>query len=234
MDVFLNYSQEIAKLYDKRYLKKISDNTLYILIPEGNLEKLQGGDYKLCVIKKTNYGKIASCNIVWQSYSDFLGNTVLSWENEYYLFASLAFVLGDNINYFTTCRPVEIEIGQQSIIDGAGNLSSAVSYNGTDASGKNGITIVDEFKKHEIYPGLMQVYYNLERKAVCSPVSLINNCMTEKDSLTLCPTNEVYIGFSKSLESGDIIGELPNTFFKVEITGNKKSIQYGDEGWKLV
>ncbi len=62
----------------------------------------------------------------------------------------------------------------------------------------------------------MQIFYDLGHKAVCNPVSLISTPILQ-GAPTLLPKNELFVGFAQDLERGDIIGQPPETFFKVDI-----------------
>lgn len=232
MDTFSKYIDMMGQGKDANS-DKIPGNILYIEISEEVLKELRDCSERLCIVRKTDYKNIASCNIIWQSYDDFMGKTVLSWEDEYWLFATTAFGVGENISYFTSCFPAPIDIGQQSRLDEVGHLETPESYQGTDVSGEKGITIINDYKDSPIYPGLLELYYDLKHKAVYGPVSLIS-CPIRKESLTLLPTNVVYVGFAQNMKNGDIIENPPDTFFEVKLTEGKNIIKYDNDGWKKI
>lgn len=205
------------------------EKTLRIQIELDKMQELKANGYRLCLAKATtDRSGTNQCNIVWQSYNNFVCNTVFSWDSLYYLFAGTAFQEYVNINDISTSNQVMIQRGQQAVLDTSGRLGKA-----TDGKNSEGITLINECADIDIYPGFIQVNYGINHKMTYSPA-----CFMERKlligAITLIPDDNIIVWMDQELETGTLFRELLNPSIVVNMNGKAEEKIFYDGTWKTI
>lgn len=193
--------------------------TVNIFIDEDALRTLKRSKYKLCFAKKVN----DTFNVIWRSYDDYLYQTVFGWTPEYQLFGTNRFQASVTVK--ATTKPVDIGLGQQSILDAYGTLG----HPSTNSSDPTAITLVNNYG--DIHPGLNACSSGITGEELTTPIYVAENSIVS-GSDTLTPIDEVMVWFEQDVETSCMFSTARSNSEIIDLTHENEATRfYKGESW---
>lgn len=195
-----------------------TEKSVNITIALDDFYTLKDNEFSLCFAKKV--GNIF--NVVWQSYHDYLRNNIFHWTPVYQLFGTNTFEA--DVKVRTATDPVNIGLGEQATLDGAGVLGPA------STGGKStGITMVNDYGP--IHPGLFQKSTGIMGKKEITPIYVAENQIV-KGSVLLTPIETVMVWFEQNIETSTMFSDARSNSVVIDLTKeNSQTRQYKDGKW---
>ena len=178
--------------------------SVVIQIASSDLTFLKTNKYKMCFAKKVN----DSFNVVWQSYSDFLGNNTFSWIPAFQLFGTNTFSGGVTVSVQTDL--VNITLGEEATMDTSGNIGSASS-----GGPGTGITFINQYGP--IHPGLNSVSTGPDGIQRSTPIYVAENQIALGQDL-LTPKEFIQVWFAQNIETSTMISEAVTNSATIDLT----------------
>lgn len=198
-----------------------SEKKITVNVDDSSINTLKDNGYKMCFAKKIgnfNY------NVVWQSYTDFLGINTFSWVPQYSVFGSNRFE--DKVTVEVSCKPVNIGLGETTTLSKNGILSPAVT-------GGSETTITIENKYGSIHPGVNQLSIGLQGEQVATSIYVAEKAAIE-GTIELTPIEKVLVWFEQDIETGTMFSTVRSKAVEVDLTFNKSCSLLYDGSWKTV
>lgn len=198
----------------------LGTKTVNIQIAPGDLETLKAGHFKLCFAKKVAEG---TYNVVWQSYDKYLQNDTFSWTPEYQLFGTNTFEA--NVTVTVATNSVTIELGEQCVLDAAGELGDP----STNAANPNSITLVNNFGT--IHPGLNQLSTGIDGELVSTPI-YVAPAPAILGTAVLTPVDKVLVWFEQNIETSTMFSDDRSNPVEIDLTFSSAQTRlYSNQTW---
>jgi hypothetical protein len=198
---------------------KATQKIVTIKIDPNDLKELKSSDYKLCFAKKVGNDDY---NVVWQSYTKYLGNNQFSWTPQYQLFGSNVFQ--SNILVQVSTNVVAIGLGEISILDESGVLGDP-----STGGDKNAINLKNEYGS--IHPGVNQLSIGIDGKQVSSPI-YVSQKVSVKGDTKLSPVEKVLVWFEQDIETSTMFSTARSLSVEIDLTIPDKATRlYKDQEW---
>jgi hypothetical protein len=195
----------------------MTTKSVKIEIAPADLEFLKDNHYKLCFAKMVNN----TFNVVWQSYDKYLATTTFQWVPTYQLFGTNTFQ--DNVTVTVDTNTVDIELGQQSTLDAAGELGNASTGGPSTA-----ITLVNNYGP--IHPGVNQVSIGPNGQ-VSTPI-FVNADQIATGTDTLTPVDQVMVWFEQDIATSTMFSTARSMSVTIDLTNVDSAARlYSGEVW---
>jgi len=196
-----------------------TQKTVTIQIASADLTLLKQSGYKLCFAKKVGN---EAYNVVWQSYVQYLSFNDFSWTPQYQLFGSNTFQ--DNVTVKASTNTVNIGLGQQSTLDSAGLLSSAVT--GGPATS---ISMVNNYGA--IHPGINQLSTGIDGNQVSTPIYVASSQVVTGTTV-LTPIETILVWFEQNVQTSTMFSTSRSNAVEIDLTfDNSATRLYSGGNW---
>jgi hypothetical protein len=192
-----------------------------IEIAGADFEFLKPNQYQLCFAKMVN----GVFDVVWQSYNDYLMTNTFQWTPEYQLFGTNTFQ--DAVTVIVQTNVVNIDLGEQSIMDSAGMLGNASSGGPSTA-----ITLINQYGP--IHPGMNQLSTGVDGTQVSTPIYVATNAIAlGTDQLT--PVDQVSVWFEQDIATSTMFSTARANAVTIDLTNDDSATWLYQGGkWSLV
>lgn len=190
-----------------------------IKIAPDDLTILKKSQYQLCFAKKVAEG---SYNVVWQAYGLYLASNMFSWTPQYQLFGSNVFEGGVQVKVST--NPVDIGLGETSILNAEGNLLAPVT--GGDPTQ---ITLQNDFGP--IHPGVGQISTGINGGSAITPIYIAQQPVVT-GTTALTPVEKILVWFEQQVETSTMFSTSRSMSIEIDLTNTNKATRlYKDGNW---
>lgn len=193
--------------------------TLIVEMTSDELTMLQEAGLKLNIAIKVNN----TFDVVWQSISEYENINTYQWSQKFQVFASNEFQ--ENVTVEIQTNLVNVELGQEVILDPAGVLSPAM-----DGGPADSINFINDFGL--IHPGLSQQLTDPTGVQEILPAYISTNpIVVGIDELT--PMDEVMVWFEVTETGTMFSGPRPNPFVADLTEINELTVLFSNREWSM-
>lgn len=200
--------------------------TIKVEIAMQDLEVLKQSGYNLCFAKSVNN----EFNVVWKAYSKYSTMNQFSYESQYELFGTNAFVDGMEITPSTNTQ--SCDLGNSCTLNQSGILEPQVP-----GGAANNLTFVNDYGS--IHPGINQLCTGIDGSKTISPIYVSKKSIVQGQTF-LAPLDIVLVWFQQDIESNTMDSSLNefetnSRFITLYLTQtNEVKCLYEDGEWRIV
>ncbi len=217
-------SQELSARYlDRAFTRstELPQKTVTVQIADEDLQTLKASDYRMCFAKESE----GVFDVVWRAFSDYLTLSFFDWIPDYQLFCTNVFEDGETIR--STTNIVDIEFGQQSVLDAFGLLSPA-SSGGNESS----INLVNEYGT--THPALSQWSKGIAGVEESTPTYVSETEMI-KGERGLSTVDVVLVWFEQGLETSTLFSTPRSNSFEADLSSvDRVDLLFENQQWSLL
>jgi len=214
----------VNKLADFYAALAAVSKSVQIEIDDADLAILKTSNYVLCFAKKASLnGGDDACNVVWQSLTDYLHTTILSWTPQFQLFGTKTFNDNSPVQVLSDLRTVAL--GEQCVLDKYGVLGPPAT--GGPASG---ITMVNNYGT--IHPGLSQIA-TLDGTTSVTPLYVAQDAVLLGQA-TLTPIESVLVWFEQNVATSTMFATPRSMSVEIDLTAAASATRlYKNQLWSI-